>query len=471
MIKLIIEKELREIIGSTKFAFSFGICAILIILAFYVGAKNHQVNYDRYEAAKAENLRKMDGLNDWVRVNSHRIFWPPEPLEAIVTGISNDIGRTIEVHGRGELAANDSRYNDDPIFAVFRFLDLEFIFQIVLSLFAILFAFDLINGEKERGTLRLSFANALPRDKYILGKLIGSFLALAIPLLLPILIGCLVVIIMGVHLSGAEWIKLSFVIFAGLLYFGVFLTLSVFISSITKRTSSSFLMLLVVWIFSVLIIPRSSVLLAGRAVDVPSLDEMNYQKSKQRSQLWKENREKMSSFKPPPDAEPQKVMEAFNKFMQQIGDEREQKMMNLAGRLNEDRRNKQTQQERLAFGLSRISPSAVFSLAATNLVGTSLDLKQHFLSEATGYQESYSKFMFEKTGMKLGSGMVIMRMGGNDDEEEKTIDPNELPPFTYNSLPLKDVLNNSLFDIGLLAIFNIVFFVGSFVTFLKYDVR
>jgi hypothetical protein len=170
--------------------------------------------------------------------------------------------------------------------------------------------------------------------------------------------------------------------------------------------------------------------------------------------------------------EPQKMVEEFNKFMQKIGDEREQKMMELAARLNEDRRNKQTQQEKLAFGLSRISPSAVFSLAATKLVGTSLDLKQHFLSEATGYQESYSKFMFEKTGMKLGSGMVIMRVGSDDDEEEeKTIDPKELPPFTFNALPLKDVLNNSLFDIGLLIIFNIVFFVGSFVAFLKYDVR
>ena len=38
--------------------------------------------------------------------------------------------------------------------AGFRFLDLDFIFQIVLSLFAILFAYDTISGEKERGTLR-----------------------------------------------------------------------------------------------------------------------------------------------------------------------------------------------------------------------------------------------------------------------------------------------------------------------------
>ncbi|MEE8583230.1 MAG: ABC transporter permease subunit [Acidobacteriota bacterium] len=63
--------------------------------------------------------------------------------------------------------------------------------QIVLSLFAILFAYNAVSGEKEQGTLRLSFSNAVPRDSYILGKAAGSFLALAIPLLILILLGCL----------------------------------------------------------------------------------------------------------------------------------------------------------------------------------------------------------------------------------------------------------------------------------------
>ena len=188
MIKLIVEKELREIIGSTRFAITFGICSVLILLSFYVGARNYQVSVSQYEAAKRENLRRMEGLTDWFGVQEYRVFLPPQPLAALVTGVSNDIGRTTEVRGRGELVAEDSRFNDDPIFAIFRFLDLDFIFQIVLSLFAILFAYDTISGEKERGTLRLSFANAVPKDTNILGKLIGSSVALALPLLVPMLV-------------------------------------------------------------------------------------------------------------------------------------------------------------------------------------------------------------------------------------------------------------------------------------------
>ena len=47
------------------------------------------------------------------------------------------------------------------------------------------------------------------------------------------------------------------------------LTVSVFVSTVTQRTSSSFLVLLVIWIASVLIVPRAAGLLAGRAVEVP----------------------------------------------------------------------------------------------------------------------------------------------------------------------------------------------------------
>ena len=98
MLKLIIEKELREMIGSTKFAITFGVCALLIILAFYVGARNYQVSRAQYEAAIAENFRQMEGITDWLMVE-HQIFLPPHPVATLVTGISNDIGRNIQMYG------------------------------------------------------------------------------------------------------------------------------------------------------------------------------------------------------------------------------------------------------------------------------------------------------------------------------------------------------------------------------------
>ncbi len=471
MFRLIVEKELRETLGTTKFAVTFAVCAVLILLAFYVGARNYQVGRAEYEAARAENLKQMEGLTDWGRVD-HRIFMPPQPLAALVSGVANDIGRTTEVETRGELRSENSRFNEDPMFAVFRFLDLEFLFGVVLSLFAILFAYDAINGEKERGTLRLSFANSIPRDRYILGKLVGAFLALAIPLLIPILIGCVLLPILGVPMDNGAWLRLGLVVLAGYLYLGVFLALSVFISAMTERSATSFLMLLVVWIVAVLIVPRASVLVAGRAVDVPSIDRINFDKSKFETQLWQEDRDKMMDWQEENSREGESGREFFERFQQytqELGEERNQRISEYTARLNEERRNRESVQQRVALGIARISPTAVFTLATTNLAGTSLSLKHQYQAESATYQKIYSDFIKEKTG-RTNSGMVI-RLGGEEEEELDPIDPYELPDFSFAGPQTADVTAAALPDLGLLVLFNVVFFAGAFVSFLKYDVR
>ncbi|MBU8923432.1 MAG: ABC transporter permease, partial [Bacteroidales bacterium] len=363
MISLIIEKELRDMLRSRKFQLSFIVCSFLIILTFFVGAKNHQLNMSRHESAVRENLRKMEGITDWMEVRNTRVFLPPSPLEALVCGVSNDIGRTIEVSGTGELVTEDSRYNENPVMAVFRFLDLNFIFQIVLSLFAILFVFDAVNGEKERGTLRLIFANSLPRDKFIIGKWAGTMLAVCVPMIVPILVGCLILPLSGVQLSGGEWSRLAIIVLTGFLFFSTFVALSLFISTLSKKSSNAFLALLVVWIFAVLIVPRSAVLLAGNAVEVPSVDEIQAQKTRFRMQSFMEDFEKMDGFKPESTGDPEKAMAEFSQLMEEIHNERDEKLQAFADRLNEERKNRQIVQQKVAFNLARVSPSASFSLA------------------------------------------------------------------------------------------------------------
>ena len=471
MIRLIIEKELKDIIGSTKFAVTFGACAILILLAFYVGGRNYQVGVEQYEAGKRESLHKLEGITDWNEVRSNLISLPPQPISSLVMGVSNDIGRNTEVSGRGELSAQDSRYGEDPVYAVFRFLDLDFVFQIVLSLFAILFAYDAINGEKEQGTLRLTFANPVPRAQYIIGKMAGSFLALAVPLLVPILIGSLILVMLGIPLRADDWVRLSFVVLAGFLYFGAFLAIALFVSTRTERSSSSFLIALVIWILSVMVIPRTAVLIAGRAVDVPSVDEISSQKSRFAASLWQEDRKKMSDFHATEGTPPDKVMVEFQKFMQKIGDEREKKLKEFTERTNEDRRNKQEVQERLAFGLAMVSPSATFSLAAMTISGTGIRLKDAYKRSGEQYQASFAEFIKEKTGQTPGGGIVFRFSTGGDEPKKKPINPLEMPTYGFQQEPLGASFGSIAIDLGILSLFNIIFFAGAFVSVLRYDVR
>lgn len=471
MLKLIIEKELRENIKTTKFAITFCICSILILLSFYTGARNYQVAKARYEAAKAENLRKLEGMTDWMQVRQFRIYLPPQPIEALVSGVSNDIGRTIEIKNFGELKAQDSLYGNDPIYAIFRFMDLDFIFTVILSLFAILFAYDSINGEKERGTLRLTLSYAVPRDIYISGKIIGSFLALIIPLMIPLLIGALLLPVFGAQMDGAAWGKLSMVIIAGILLTGSFLTLSVMVSSITQKSSSSFLILLVVWIMAVMIIPRLSVITSGAFVKVPTVAEMNSQKGKLQTQLWNEEKKSFSNFKAPAGATMEETMSALNKYIKNNSEARENKIMQLANRLNEERTNKEMQLEHLAFSFARLSPVAVFSFAAQEAVGTSLKLQEDLQKAALDYRTVYNKFMNDKTGGKANDAVRMYTSKQGDGETPKTINTREIPEFVFASSSAAQNLAGVFPEMGLLVLFNIIFFAVTFIKFKKYDVR
>ena len=474
MIRLLIEKEIRDIIGSTKFAITFVVCAVLILLAFFAGASNYKASRSQYEAAVSTNLRQLDGLTDWMDVSSTRVFLPPQPLNVLVSGVWNDIGRTTEVAGLGDLVAEDTRYGEEPVFAVFRFLDLDFIFQVVLSLFAILLAYDAITGEKERGTLRLIFANPVPRATYLLGKLVGMSIALIVPLLCAVAVGSLLLPALGVPMSGQDWLRLGVIVLVGSLYLIAMLTMTILISAMTKRSSSTLLASLIIWVLFVMVIPRASVLLAGRAVSVPSLDEINSQKAKYSAQLRLEDMDKMEQFKPSQTGDMEGMMKELNEFMSNTAQERDKKMKEFGGRLEEDRYNRQKAQERVALTIARLSPATSLSLALASLAETSLNLKDQYRDQTIAYQQEFGKFIQAKTGMNLGGGMRMMTLGGPQDNTgmpPKRIDPQELPIFTFRPNGPAESIGSASMDIGLLMLFGLVFFGGAFAAIYRYDLR
>ena len=484
MFTLIVRKELQDLACSVRFAVTFGLVSLLVLLAFYLGAQHHLESRDRYQAALAESQRQLEGQNDWSGVEP-AIFLPPRPLAALVAGVDNDIGRTVDV-GRGGLRAEGSRYGEEPLLALWRFLDLEFVFQVVLSLFAILFAFDAVSGEKERGTLRLALSSAVPRDTYILGKLTGTLLGLIVPLLVPMLMGCLLLGAMGVEMSADDWLRLALVLAAGLLFVGAVIALSILVSACTHRSSTSFLILLVLWIGAVLILPRASVLVAARAVDVPSADEAMSQRARLSRQLWREDRRAIQSFmdqrmtglegngdaaeaSAEQIAQVRRLQAEINEFLDQRHEERKRRIALLDARLEEESRNLRQRQQDLAFGLARLSPAAALSLASTSLAGTSLALPRHFLEQARAYREVFDRF--RKSKGSVSGGIRVMVRAAGEQPEETAIDPSEMPVFEYRPPPVASLLREAVFDLGLLALYNLLFFAGAFVAFLRYDVR
>jgi ABC-type transport system involved in multi-copper enzyme maturation permease subunit len=295
----IVKKEIHEIIISPKFIFTFVLCTILILLSVIMGISNYGADIKEYDKAVALNRQELENRTSYIDIAAFgiKVFKRPQVLRTIVNGIEADAGRGLKVAAGSDPQSIDSQYQSNPVLAVFGTLDLAFIVRIVLSLLAVLFTYDSITGEKERGTLRLVLSNRIPKEQFILGKAIGGFLCLLTSLVVPFLLALLILLIYpNISLSGEHWLRISLLFLQFLLYISVFFMLGMFVSARTHRSTTSFLVLLFIWVIFVTIIPKISVMVAAQLRPIPSTNDMTVKKDQFLQNLYKESDKQIRAF-------------------------------------------------------------------------------------------------------------------------------------------------------------------------------
>ncbi len=483
MLGTLIEKELKAILLSPKFVAVFAVCSILILLSIYIGIEEYSSSMKHYEAVNAQVEEQMRSETNWLALRPSILRYP-DPMEIFVSGINNDIGRQSDINQVGVIKLTNSNYSENTIFSVFRSMDPTFIVQIVLSLFAILFTYDAICGERESGTLKLSFSNSVPRINYIIAKLIGSWLGLVIPLLIPLLLGVAMVMMYRIPMTSDNWIQFSILIGVSLLYFSAFICLGVLFSAVTRGASNSFLYLLVIWVSFVLIIPRAGVMVAGHFVKVPTSAEISSNLTQKYREIvdeyseWqKEESKKLSgSYEAaglntlPPEERQAKTKEIYDSFIAKLKEERNtvtKKIADYDAFLNEDWRNRKIEREKFGFSLSRFSPASAFQLAAMNIAGTGMSLKNSYEDQMRAYSDTFNRFRNEKEKQAGNSGLLDL-LG---DKKEKTLDISELPRFKYAGNDTGEVIEHAALDAGILSLYILLTIGGTFIAFIRYDVR
>jgi hypothetical protein len=160
-------------------------------------------------------------------------------------------------------------------------------------------------------------------------------------------------------------------------------------------------------------------------------------------------------------------MQAFRTEQQDLVDE---KMRLFVEELNRERDNRSNLRTNVAFPLARLSPTASFSLAASDLAFTSMQLRSSYLEAASAYQQEFAAFMRSKN-VDYGGEVYVRHGAPVVVEEPELIDTSELPLFAYVQPPVSEAIAASAPDLGILFMFNTFFFAGAFVKFNRYDVR
>jgi len=468
MLRDIIKKEILDNITSPKFVFTFLLCTILILLSIYTGVTNYRAEKKEYTAALALNKKNMESQPNYSSLAGIgiKINKPPQVLGTVVTGIEEAVGRVAPVNIAADPNLIDSKYSSNPVFAVFGALDLMFIVKIVLSLFAILFTYDAIVGEKEKGTLKLALSNEVPRDRLILGKAIGGYISLLLPLLIPLVLGLLILLITpDISLGGQDWGRLLLIFLMFFLYLSVFFSLGLFVSARTSRSSTSFLVLLFIWVVFVMVIPKVAVITAGQVRPIPSVHEITAKKDAFLQQIQQEAMGAVREWRQKNQANLPKdqkaATEMYMKFAQDLQQQLTAKIDENNAALERDYQQKKGAQQSLAVNLSRISPASALTFGSMTLARTGVDEYDRFLASVRAYKPIYTKWINSKMGQSFNLQTGEQFNIKLDDMPQHTIEPEWLSRSLVRTIP----------DFALLAVMIIVFFVGAYVSFLRYDVR
>ncbi|HOW84977.1 MAG TPA: ABC transporter permease subunit [Candidatus Aminicenantes bacterium] len=468
MLRDIIRKEILDNITSPKFVFTFLLCTILILLSVYTGVTNYRAEKKEYTASLALNKKNMEAQPNYNSLAGIgiKVSKPPQVLGTVVTGIEEAVGRVAPVNIAADPDLIESKYGSNPVFAVFGALDLMFIVKIVLSLFAILFTYDAIVGEKEKGTLKLALSNDLPRDRLILGKAIGGYISLLLPLLIPLLLSLIFLIVMpDISLGGQDWGRLLLIFLMFFLYLSVFFSLGLFVSARTSRSSTSFLVLLFAWVVIVMVIPKAAVITAAQARPIPSVHEITAKKDAYLQQIQVEGQKSVRDWvtKNQADAakDPKAWQDKFRQYLQDYQQELTNKIDQNNAALERDYQQKKRAQQNLAVNLSRISPASALTFGSMTLARTGVDEYDRFLASVRAYKPIYTKWINSKLGQSIN-----FQTG-----EQAKISLDDMPQHVYEQEWLSRSFVRAVPDFVLLAVLIIAFFVGAYVSFLRYDVR
>jgi ABC-type transport system involved in multi-copper enzyme maturation permease subunit len=474
MFGTLVQKELKAIIQSPKFVGSFAVCSILILLSIYTGVREYKTAMAEYETATSLVNQQLSESTSWSNMST-KAYRKPDAMQIFVSGLSYDLGRWSTIDNEEGVKLRHSAYADDPIFAVFRFIDFAFIVMFVLSLIAIQFTYDAVNGEREAGTLKLVFSNAVPRAKYLLAKCTGAWLGLVLPLSVPVLLGLLLVLAMGVPLTGVHWVNLGILMGLSVLLFTFFMLLGLLVSTVLRHSSVSFLVALLVWVAFVMIIPRAGVMAAGKAIEVTSVAELEAERDAFANERWTQFYNDLSSGKIiPPESHSDFNLDSAQQAIQSDVDQYED-------RLREEFRQKKIGQEMAAWSLSRLSPAAAYQLAAMALAESDTDTKTRYEDAMASYRRQFNQYVEAKSAEAGQTGGIRIEVSMDENgksslsvdasRDRSGLDVSDVPRFSPPPVSLAESVAPVVLDFGIICFDIILVFALAFVAFLKFDVR
>jgi len=258
MLTTLIRKELLENLMTFRFCVTVFIMPLLVVANTSVLVKDYERRLASYNTAVKLHQEQLQGAKTY-SAGLLYVARPPNPLSIFNVGLDKRLGNQIRVyHGYVPTLWDASTAGaENPFLNIFTSIDISFIFEVILSLLALIFAYDALTGERERGTLRLVLVYPVNRGILLLAKYISAMFCLLVPMLLSMILALIVLTTAGsFSLSTDDFLRIGGIILTSLVYLSVFYLIGMLISTMTRRTSSALMLSIFLWFFMVLVYPN-----------------------------------------------------------------------------------------------------------------------------------------------------------------------------------------------------------------------
>jgi ABC-type transport system involved in multi-copper enzyme maturation permease subunit len=252
-ISAIFYKEITENILTFRNVITTVLCLVLFVTSIIL------LYHDYSARLTNHSLRNIDGH---LSTEHHpRVAKKPTPLSFFARGLDPNMGRLTRIWSAqpfGYPGGNpEAPAEGNYLSSLFPVPDSSYVVRTVMSLLALLFAFDAICGEKERGTLRLMIANNVSRGEVLLGKWLGGYISFLL-CVLPGLVLMLIVITLlpMVSLDGEDWLRVGMILMLAFIYLSLFSLLGLFVSARVHRSETALVLILLIWMIWVVGVPN-----------------------------------------------------------------------------------------------------------------------------------------------------------------------------------------------------------------------
>ncbi len=516
MIWTIARKQLLTSILTYKFLVGFILCQLLFSLSALILTRDYEERLTGFNSAVSRHTAQVQQAKVYSEV-AVTIDRRPSPLSPLCEGFDKRLAGSVDVSYTAIPTISVGQTEKKPLKAALNSIDVTAIVQIVLGLLVLLFAYDVVSGEREQGTLAQALANAVPRHAILAGQYLGGMLTILPVFLIGVGLASLIISSSrSISLTLADWVLLGSIVLLSMLYLSALFLAGMLISALTRRSSTSLVFVLFFWVFFVVILPHASAHLAYNLLPIDAKSVVDERARSLETELWRRMQDYADRHPRPAHRwefikdrfvwtggvpypiriyfAPREIMlwelEGL-KFCLRLDMEYAEKIHNLYL----DYEQAVAAQASLARNLARLSPAWDYYQAASSLAGTDTGSFLRFLDQARRYRRDVIQYVQNKGGLftaayftraeidKLPSTQELDALKASQGQravEEligpgwpgvRPLDLRDMPSCDFAPAPLGVRIAPALPEAGILLFLNLVLFLVVHVVLLRTDVR